>query len=44
LSVVSASTPITLLFSEPNSHGLHLFMPRENFLLVAFGNDVMTND
>jgi hypothetical protein len=28
LSAISASTPVTFLFSEPYSHGLHLFMSR----------------
>jgi hypothetical protein len=27
LTAASASTPVTFLFSEPYSHGLHLFMP-----------------
>jgi hypothetical protein len=31
------------IFSEPYSHGLHLFMPSE-FSLVTFGNGIMTND
>jgi hypothetical protein len=28
LPAISASTPITFLFSEPYSHGPHLFMSR----------------
>jgi hypothetical protein len=37
------STPVMILFFEPYSQGLHLFMPR-GLSLVAFGNDAMTND
>jgi hypothetical protein len=32
LSAIFASTPVTFLFSEPYSHGLHLIMPREFFI------------
>jgi hypothetical protein len=38
-----ASTPVMILFSEPYSHGLYLFVSC-GFLLVTFGNGVMTND
>jgi hypothetical protein len=41
LPTISASTPVTFLFSEPYSHGLHLSMPRA-FLLIVFSNGVVT--
>ena len=43
LPTIFASTPITSLFSEPYSHGLHLSVLCD-FSLVAFGNGVTTND
>jgi hypothetical protein len=41
LPATSASTPVTFLFSEPYSQGLHISMPRA-FSLVASSNGVMT--
>jgi hypothetical protein len=43
LSAASTSTSVTFLFSEPCSQG-SIYLCYVNFLLVAFGNGVMTND
>jgi hypothetical protein len=39
LPAISAPTPITFLFSEPYSHGLHLFVSR-GFLIGYVSNGV----
>ena len=41
--IIFTSTPITFLFSEPYSHGLHLSVLC-GFLIGYVGNGVMTND
>jgi energy-coupling factor transporter transmembrane protein EcfT len=43
LPAISVSTPITFLFSEPYSHGLHLSVLC-GFLIGYVGDGVMTND
>jgi hypothetical protein len=43
LPAISASTLITFLFSEPYSHGLHLYVLC-GFLIGYVGNGIMTDD